>query len=93
MFVLHSCDVRPCVNPSHLRLGTFSDNMQDMHRRGRGQDNKGVKHPKARLTEDQVLAIRAARANGVTEKTLASQYGITQASVGYIHRRRNWKHL
>ena len=33
---LHKCDVRNCVNPKHLRVGTAQDNMQDMMTRGRG---------------------------------------------------------
>lgn len=28
--VLHRCDVRPCLNPDHLFLGTQKDNMADM---------------------------------------------------------------
>ena len=28
--VLHRCDVRPCINPGHLFLGTQKDNMADM---------------------------------------------------------------
>ena len=35
MWVLHRCDVRNCVNPDHLYLGTYQDNMNDMKRRGR----------------------------------------------------------
>ena len=32
---LHSCDSPACVNPSHLRVGTRADNMQDCLARGR----------------------------------------------------------
>lgn len=35
LFVLHSCDVRACVNPAHLRAGTQADNVKDMLTRGR----------------------------------------------------------
>lgn len=35
MFVLHSCDNPPCVNPDHLRVGTMKDNGADMSDRGR----------------------------------------------------------
>jgi len=35
LYVLHGCDNRWCVNPDHLRLGTQSENIMEMHRKGR----------------------------------------------------------
>lgn len=34
--VLHHCDVRACVRPDHLYLGTQADNMRDVWTRNRG---------------------------------------------------------
>lgn len=41
--VLHSCDVRNCVNPAHLSVGTQADNMRQAKERGRlGRAGRGL---------------------------------------------------
>jgi len=91
--VLHRCDTPPCVNPAHLFLGTIADNNQDMVQKGRGIAKSGEQHCRARLTEDDVLAIRARAAAGETQRPLAREYGVDQATISNIVTRKSWKHV
>jgi hypothetical protein len=69
--VLHHCDNRSCVNPSHLFLGSKTDNNLDMNRKGRN----------ARLTWEQVAEIRAST---LSHKELAYKYNVDRSHISHI---------
>lgn len=50
LYVLHTCDVRSCVNPDHLFLGTQKDNIHDMMKKGRANHPGRQKLPSLRDT-------------------------------------------
>ena len=88
---LHGCDVRRCVNVHHLFLGSHQENMADRDAKGRQWDRRGEKHPSAKLTQSDVIAIRASK--GVPLRVLAEQHGVSLACVDAIRCRHTWKHV
>ncbi len=90
--VLHSCDNRPCVNPTHLWLGSRAENSADMVAKGRSSRRKGEANPRAKLTEEQVRVIRIF-SQRVNRTLLASRFGVSNSLVGQILRRKCWKHI
>lgn len=93
MCVCHKCDVQRCVNPDHLWLGTRADNNADKLAKGRGNMPHGRYHHRAKLTEDNVRAIKAALARNQTKKSIARQYGVSSATIRGIVRGDTWKHV
>lgn len=88
--VMHVCDVRACCNPDHLRLGTQAENMADRNRKGRQASVAGSHHGMSKLTEADVLRIRA---SGATGAEIARLYGITPTNASFILRRKTWRHI
>lgn len=87
--VRHKCDMPCCVNPEHLCLGTHADNVQDKVARGR--QARGEDAAAAKLTEQQVIAIRGAAGS---QRAIAKDYGLSShTTVGAIKRREKWTHV
>lgn len=88
--VLHSCDNPYCVNPSHLRVGTLADNMQDCVKRKRNYvpNNRGENAKWAKLTVDAVAHIRQKLMTGVA---YAKLYGVSKSTIYAIWSGDNWK--
>lgn len=101
MHVLHRCDVRPCINPLHLFLGTNSDNIADSVSKGR---RKGVKRNRpsglkyrnysderlaalGRPTSNERKRIRFAYEIGIRTSFLAEKYKVSKRTIYNILKR------
>lgn len=81
LLVCHECDNRPCVNPEHLFLGTYVDNMQDASRKGRMAK---------RLTPEIVREIRDLAAS-MPQKQVAVRLGLSKQLVHTIVKHKVWR--
>lgn len=87
----HLCHVRHCVNPDHVVAGTAFDNVDDARRAGRlplGADTNSAK-----LTDDDVIAIRGQAADGRPTQAIAAAFGISQRHARDVIAGRYWQHI
>jgi hypothetical protein len=89
LWVLHKCDVRKCVNPDHLFLGTREDNTQDMVAKNRQSRQRGDQSPRAKLTWDDVRAIRAEYGKK-TLKQLGALHSLWHSNIRSIVMNETW---
>jgi len=104
LFVLHKCDVRNCVRPDHLWLGTLAENNTDMDAKGRrtilrgedhgryGDGRPGSQNSFSKLTEEAARAIRA-QYGRLNQYELADKFNISQTTVNRILNRKAWTHV
>lgn len=94
MCICHVCDNRKCVRLDHLWLGTFAENNADRAAKGRNEHTRGINHPKATLTEEQVKEIRIIYIPGkITLKSVAQLYGVSLQTIWRIVNRQVWTHI
>lgn len=89
MQVRHDCDNRKCVNPRHLQLGTFYDNMQDAVDRRRFKHAE--QHWNSKLDSKSVREIRELAKSGLKHADIATSYGVGRPAVTNIINRVTWK--
>lgn len=82
----------PNNNVSNLRWGTPTENQRDRIRHG--TNLPGEQNPAAKITEEEVRAIRAEHAaGGVTYAAIAAKRNLLAENVSSIVRRKTWKHV
>lgn len=79
--VCHKCDVRVCVNPDHLFLGTNQDNMIDMVRKGRAP---------AAYPVEVVRSVRQLRGTA-THAEIGRRFGLTKTAVKSLLKGTSWR--
>jgi len=106
LFVCHICDVRTCVRPDHLFLGTAADNQRDMAQKGRAARGaasgshthperipRGETQPASKLTDRAVVLIRSQRAAGDSWYTIARAMGISVQTARRAGLGVSWAHV
>lgn len=82
------CHNHKCVNPLHLYWGTPGENQRDRIRDG--THLRGQKHPKAKLTKENVLEIWR---SDLSARVLAKKFKVSDRAIYCIWRRESWAWL
>lgn len=101
----HGDGTRRNNRADNLRWATRSENMEDARRHGvlavgvrHGRTTspektpRGERHGRAKLTEVQVVAIRAAPRSPGSGRALAALYGVSPAAISFIRSGKTWAH-
>ena len=100
LFILHKCDVKTCVRPDHLFLGTQADNVADCVKKGR--TSRGKKRPnqkfhrgeasyQAKLKAKDIPEIFELHIAGLSFHAIAKRFSVTAGAIRFVIVGRNWK--
>lgn len=87
----HTCDNPPCCNPKHLFAGTQADNVADCNAKGRSNPASGERNGKAKITEFDVIAIRAVPKYYGYRCDLKAKYGLSDSQINRIRSGQKWR--
>ncbi len=91
--VCHHCDVKNCVNPEHLFLGSDQDNLDDSYAKGiRKRD--GLPNKPTRFTPERVREIRAAWIPyKVSVRALSERFNTSRTNIERILTRKIYQYV
>ena len=89
--VLHKCDNPLCVKPSHLFLGSRTDNNVDRMNKGRSRPRIGSLNGRSKLTENEVRVIRIYHPT-LALPDLAKSFNVSKQVIWSIIHRKTWVH-
>ena len=90
-WICHTCDNKICVNPSHLFIGTATDNRRDCRDKGRLVAPKHERNGQSKITKHIAKRIRfLVKRGGITHTKIAAMFGISQPQVSGIGRGVYW---
>lgn len=54
---------------------------------------KGDANPRSKLKAADIPVIRQRLSNGETQASIASDYGVGEETIGFVHRKKSWTHI
>jgi hypothetical protein len=87
MAILHKCDVRNCINPLHLMIGTQLENIIDMDAKSRRHILRSEDNGNAKLTKKTAIEIYN---SSLSQRALASHYKVSKTTIANIKNKRIW---
>lgn len=86
----HKCHNRACIDVEHLYADDQMQNMADMRNAGRERRPKGQEAGNAKLTEQDVISIRASDKGAAH---LSREYGVSESLIRAVKKREAWAWL
>lgn len=93
MCVLHRCDNRRCINPEHLFVGTYQDNMDDMKAKNRQANTRGELNAYASINESTARKIKELLTQGERKVHIAHKLNVSYHTVKNIAYGKAWSWL
>lgn len=91
MYICHKCDNPRCVNPLHLFIGTPTDNVKDMHSKGRQGKAGGCRGKD--FNNEAIVEMKALAEKGYSQRQIAAAFNTSQGTVSNYLRDRHGKGL